>query len=58
VASGRAPAVRAAALRTWLEVAEGYVSDPEREAARGWDALALLRGAVKQALTLAARFDE
>jgi hypothetical protein len=53
VAAGEAPAVRAAALRTWLEVGEGYVRDRDLEAARGWDALALLRGAVARAVILA-----
>jgi hypothetical protein len=53
VAAGRAPAARASALRTWLDVAEGYVSGKEREAARGWDALRLLRAAVRRALALA-----
>ncbi len=53
VAAGKAPAARGAAMRTWLEVAEGFVNDREREAARGWDALALLRAAVARALTLA-----
>ena len=54
VVAGVAPAARAAALRTWLEVAEGFVSDRDREAARGWDALELLRGAARQALRTAA----
>jgi len=54
VVAGEAPAARADALRTWLEVAEGFVSDREREAARGWDALELLRGAARQALRAAA----
>jgi hypothetical protein len=53
VAAGNAPAVRAAALRTWLDVAEGFVKDREREAARGWDALELVRAAVSRALALA-----
>jgi hypothetical protein len=30
-------------LRTWLEVAEGYVQDHEKEAARGFDVMAALR---------------
>jgi molecular chaperone GrpE len=55
VAAGLAPAARAAAVRTWLEVGEGFVNDHEREAARGWDALALLRGAVAEALKAAQR---
>jgi hypothetical protein len=50
VAAREAPPVRLAVLRTWLEVAEGYVNDREMEAARGWDALALLRSAVREAL--------
>jgi hypothetical protein len=53
VAACKAPAVRAVTLRTWLEVAEGVVSDREREAGRGWDALELLRGAARQALRAA-----
>jgi hypothetical protein len=53
VAAGKASAVRAAAIRTWLEVAEGYVKDRDLEAARGWDALELLRGAVARAVGLA-----
>jgi hypothetical protein len=53
VAGGKAPAARGAAMRTWLEVAEGLVSDREGEATRGWDALDLLRGAVRQALRAA-----
>jgi hypothetical protein len=52
-AAGEVPAVRVAAMRTWLEVGVAYVIDREREAARGYDALALLRGAVARALTLA-----
>jgi hypothetical protein len=49
VAAGEAPPVRLAAMRAWLEVAEGYVMDREREAARGWGALELLRAAARQA---------
>jgi hypothetical protein len=54
VAAGTAPSARGDAMRTWLEVAEGFVSDREREAARGWDSLELLRGAARQALRTAA----
>ena len=53
VAAGKAPTARGAAMRTWLEVAEGCVNGREMEAARGWDALDLLRGAVARALILA-----
>jgi hypothetical protein len=48
VDSGRLPAVKAAAARTWLEVAEGYYLGHALEAARGWDALALLGGAAAE----------
>jgi hypothetical protein len=51
--SGRLTEMRRNIVRTWLEVAEGYARDHEREAARGWDALALLRGAVGEALKTA-----
>jgi hypothetical protein len=54
VKAGQAPPVRLAVLRIWLKVAEGYVSDREREATRGWDALELLRGAARQARRAAA----
>jgi hypothetical protein len=54
VNAGQAPPVRLAVLRTWLEVAERYVSDRECEAAGGWDALELLRGAARQARRVAA----
>ena len=53
VAAGKAPPVRLAVLRTWLEVAEGYVSDRERETARGWKAFDLLRRAARHALLAA-----
>jgi hypothetical protein len=52
VAVRKTPAVRLAVLRLWSEVAEGYINDRERETARGWDALALLRAAVARALSL------
>jgi TubC N-terminal docking domain len=54
VAAGKAPTARADAIRTLRDVAEGYVSGREQEAARGWDALELLRGAAQRALRLAA----
>jgi hypothetical protein len=44
------PAVEVAVLRTWLEVAEGYVQDRDQETARGWNVLELLRGTVRLAL--------
>jgi hypothetical protein len=53
VAVGKAPPARLAAMRTWLEVAEGYIRDRGLEAARGCDAMELLRGAVGSALALA-----
>ena len=53
VAADKAPAAQGAAMRTWLEVVEGLVNGREREAARGWDALELLRGAVARAVGLA-----
>jgi hypothetical protein len=54
VAAGKAPPARRDVLRTWLEVAEGFVSDREREAACGWDALELLRGTARQVRRAAA----
>jgi hypothetical protein len=45
------------AIRTWVEVCEGYVKDHEREAQRGWDALALLRAAVRHAIQAVTRDD-
>jgi hypothetical protein len=55
VGAGKAPPVRLAAMRTWFAVAEGYIRDRELEAARGWDALKLLRDAVQAGLSLAER---
>jgi hypothetical protein len=50
---GTFPPVRANAVRIFTEVCESYVRDHDLEAARGWDVLALLRGAVARVLTLA-----
>jgi hypothetical protein len=49
----RFPPVKANVIGIYTEVCEGYVRDHELEAARGWDALDLLRSAVRSALTLA-----
>jgi hypothetical protein len=54
VAADEAPAHRVAVVQLWLEVAEGFVKNRKAEAARGWDALDLLRGAVRQGLRAAA----
>jgi hypothetical protein len=43
---GRTPAPLANVLAEVLRVAAGYLANHEREARRGWDALALLRGMV------------
>src|SRR5262245_16637915 len=53
VAAGKAPPTRLAAMRTWLEVGEGFVRDRQLEVARGWDAMGLLRSTVGSALALA-----
>jgi hypothetical protein len=47
--AGRMDEARRNAVRTWLEVCEGYVRDREAEARRGWNALALLRSAARYA---------
>jgi hypothetical protein len=51
---GKFPPVKANVVAIFSEVCDGYVRDHDLEAARGWDALALLRGAVRRALSLAA----
>jgi hypothetical protein len=50
---GKFPPVTANVVGIFTEVCESYVRDHELEAARGWDALALLRAAVARALDLA-----
>jgi hypothetical protein len=55
VFAGKVPAVRVATQRTWLVVAGGYVRNRDLEAARGWDALALLRSAAARAVILATK---
>ncbi len=50
---GTFPPVKANVLQIGVEVCEAYVRDHELEAARGWDALALLRDAVPRLLSLA-----
>jgi hypothetical protein len=50
---GKFPPVQANVVQTAVEVCESYVRDRDLEAARGWDALALLRAAVPWALGLA-----
>jgi hypothetical protein len=47
------PPVKAAVLQIGVEACEAYVRDHDLEAARGWDALALLRAAVPRVLSLA-----
>jgi hypothetical protein len=47
--AGRMTKVRVNTLSIWLEVAEGYVRDHELESRRGWDAMQLLRAAVRHA---------
>jgi len=47
VYGGAFPPVKAGAICIWLEVCEGYVNAYALEAARGWDAMELLRGAVE-----------
>jgi hypothetical protein len=42
--ASRTPAPLANVLADTLAIAAGYVANHEREARRGWDALALLRG--------------
>ncbi|HEX5269360.1 MAG TPA: hypothetical protein VFW33_02680 [Gemmataceae bacterium] len=51
--AGRMTEARRNAVRTWLEVAEGYASTHEAEARRGWDVLPLLRSALRHAAELA-----
>jgi hypothetical protein len=50
---GKFPPVLATVVNDCLEVAAGYARDHELEAARGWDAMKLLRGAVPWALGVA-----
>src|SRR5262245_48380345 len=50
---GKFPQARVKVVQIAVEVCESYVRDHEREAARGWDALALLRDAVPWAIGLA-----
>jgi hypothetical protein len=50
---GQFPPVKANVVRIAVEVCESYVRDHDLEAARGWDALALLRAAVPWAVGLA-----
>jgi hypothetical protein len=50
---GRFPPLLAKVVGGGLAVCETYVRDHEREAARGWDALELLRGAVPGVLSMA-----
>jgi hypothetical protein len=50
---GKFPQVKASILQAGVAVCEGYVRDRDLEAVRGWDALALLRGAVPCVLGLA-----
>jgi hypothetical protein len=50
---GKFPPARANVVQLAVEVCESYVQNHQREAARGWDALALLRGAVPWAIGLA-----
>jgi hypothetical protein len=51
--AGRMTAVRRNLVALWLEVCEGYACDHDREAWRGWDALALLRSATRHAVVAA-----
>jgi hypothetical protein len=50
---GQFPPVKANVVQVAVEVCESYIRDHDLEAARGWDALALLRAAVPWALRLA-----
>jgi hypothetical protein len=52
---GRSLPLMKSAVRTWVDVCEGYVRNYAVEAARGWDALALLRAAAKRAREAARR---
>jgi hypothetical protein len=51
--AGRMTEVRRNVVRIWREVAEAYVAGHELEARRAWDALALLRGAVRHCIEAA-----
>jgi hypothetical protein len=53
--AGRTTEAQRNAVAVWLEVAEGYVAGHEAEAARGWDALELLRRVATHAKALAVR---
>jgi hypothetical protein len=55
--TGRIAESRRNAFGVWLEVCEKYARDRELEAARGWDALELLRGAAALVSGLARRSD-
>jgi hypothetical protein len=50
---GRFPPLLAKVVGDGVAVCEGYVRDHEQEAARGWDALELLRGGVRYTLAIA-----
>jgi hypothetical protein len=52
---GAYPIAKANAIGIWLEVAESYIRHHAIEAARGWDAMALLHGAVESCLATARR---
>jgi hypothetical protein len=51
--AGRMMEARRNAVRTWLEVAEGYTATHVDESRRGWEVLPLLRAAVRHAAKLA-----
>ena len=47
--------MKANVIGIWLEVCEGYIRDHALEAARGWDAMELLRGAIESCRETARR---
>jgi hypothetical protein len=55
---GAFPSVKVNVIGIWLEVCEGYVRDHAIEAARGWDWMQLLRGAVEHCRETACRGTE
>jgi hypothetical protein len=52
---GAFAAVKLGAIGLWLEVCAGFIRDHALEAARGWDAFGLLRGAVESCRQTACR---